>query len=591
MKPLKPPRPIMESPTKLSVHGPSKVKLIFKPLKVVTEDTLFPSKNPTTKDNPIFMPESVLPNKKMILKDKLTLLKPNIQTTKLSKILVQESTLKEKVSCPWLTKSLKQKLKKLWLPTQTVLQDLDMSFWNMFVKSLEQKSELFQNKNTTQLKNYQKTLCQLSQSLVQDTMVSETTTLKAKKLRIYPNIKQKKMFSQFFGTSRYIYNQAVSHNRKLYQTQKQQLDDDMVNGCCHKIKGKRCGNKLFQNLYFCEKHKKQKIRWKIIRSPITMRKAIMINDKDLTKNNKWLSFTPYDTRELMIRSYCGALESAITSKKNGTINCFKIQYKKKNDNRQLFFLNSNALKVKKNKNTGNDELHIFKTRLKKQSQLNIKKVVEATKNCSILKDGNKYFLIIPHESKRQYETPTLGEVALDPGVRTFQTFYSPSGMCGNLDLKQKLIDKLEIRIKNLEKARKRSGKRLRLRAKIKNVVSDGQWKIVKFLVKNFNTIIIPKFGCKDMVKNGSSKLNKGTKKRMLTLSHYKFIEKLKFKCKEYQRELVICGEEYTSQMCGSCGLLNKKLGGSKVFKCSCGVMIDRDLNGSRNIYIKNATSK
>jgi len=47
-------------------------------------------------------------------------------------------------------------------------------------------------------------------------------------------------------------------------------------------------------------------------------------------------------------------------------------------------------------------------------------------------------------------------------------------------------------------------------------------------------------------------------------------------------------ESYTSKTCGRCGNINKELGSSKSYKCSkCHLEIDRDVNGARNIYLKN----
>jgi putative transposase len=86
------------------------------------------------------------------------------------------------------------------------------------------------------------------------------------------------------------------------------------------------------------------------------------------------------------------------------------------------------------------------------------------------------------------------------------------------------------------------------------------------------------------------KINKKTTRNMLGLCHFKFLEKLKFKCNEYQRNLIIVSEEYTSKTCGNCGKINDKLGGSKTFNCNkCNVSIDRDINGARNILIKYLT--
>ena len=47
-------------------------------------------------------------------------------------------------------------------------------------------------------------------------------------------------------------------------------------------------------------------------------------------------------------------------------------------------------------------------------------------------------------------------------------------------------------------------------------------------------------------------------------------------------------EPFTSKTCGSCGKLNAGLGGDRVFHCSsCDLYIDRDMNGARNIFLRN----
>lgn len=59
------------------------------------------------------------------------------------------------------------------------------------------------------------------------------------------------------------------------------------------------------------------------------------------------------------------------------------------------------------------------------------------------------------------------------------------------------------------------------------------------------------------------------------------------RCKiEKETRLVVCTEEYTSKTCTRCGSLND-VGSSEVYQCSnCDLIIDRDVNGARNIFIK-----
>jgi putative transposase len=84
----------------------------------------------------------------------------------------------------------------------------------------------------------------------------------------------------------------------------------------------------------------------------------------------------------------------------------------------------------------------------------------------------------------------------------------------------------------------------------------------------------------------TKRLGKVTNFNLLNLQHYRFKERLRFKCVEYSSKLVDCTEEYTSKTCTRCGTLNE-VGSSEVYRCSkCNLTIDRDVNGARNIYLK-----
>jgi len=71
------------------------------------------------------------------------------------------------------------------------------------------------------------------------------------------------------------------------------------------------------------------------------------------------------------------------------------------------------------------------------------------------------------------------------------------------------------------------------------------------------------------------------------LSLYKFRERLKFKCDEYNIPYVLSDEAYTSKTCSKCASLNDKFK-NRTLKCStCNFRIDRDCNGALNILFKN----
>lgn len=210
--------------------------------------------------------------------------------------------------------------------------------------------------------------------------------------------------------------------------------------------------------------------------------------------------------------------------------------------------------------------------------------------------------------------------ALDPGEKVFQTFYGESS-CGFLgrdmrDIilgyraiigKYKRILKSGINKKG-QRLKKRTKKFLRkqirfIHERIKNIVSELHNKTALFLCRNFNTILIPKFGTQSMLKKNKTakfenkeeptkpkknRMPKKVKYVLSTLSHYKFRTKLENKAKDYQCQVHVVTEEYTSMCCGKCGYLSKNYSESRVKKCkNCNHEIDRDINGARNILLKN----
>ena len=179
-------------------------------------------------------------------------------------------------------------------------------------------------------------------------------------------------------------------------------------------------------------------------------------------------------------------------------------------------------------------------------------------------------------------------VALDPGVRTFQTLYSVNfaAKVGHSDFSRiyrlcYVLDRLYSRRK--KQSTNRYNLKLKwIRWKIKDLISEIHHKLALFLVKSFDCILLPSFETSDMV----TKLHSKVARAMLGWSHYRFKQFLKFKAQEYSCDVIEVNEAYTSKTCGNCGK-QQKIGSKKVLKCSCGICIDRDLNGARNIFLKN----
>jgi len=208
---------------------------------------------------------------------------------------------------------------------------------------------------------------------------------------------------------------------------------------------------------------------------------------------------------------------------------------------------------------------------------------------------NEWFLSAPHKHKI---TTHVAEnqrrvVALDPGGRTFQTFYSETSAghtgCGDFGRIQRLCHYLDDLIYRTTKAvgkRKRKMKKAqaRMRKKTKNLVKELHWKTARFLVDNFDVILLPTFETQQMSSRKERKLHSKSVRATLTWSHYQFKARLKNKALELGKKIIEVCEAYTSKTASWTGEV-KKVGGSRVIR-SGGITLDRDLNGARGIFIR-----
>jgi putative transposase len=204
--------------------------------------------------------------------------------------------------------------------------------------------------------------------------------------------------------------------------------------------------------------------------------------------------------------------------------------------------------------------------------------------------------------------------ALDPGNRVFLTGYDPSGsayklgayaservmrLCYYLDDLISRTDVLEAAINKKWSAKKKKKFRqkvsrmrkaqIRLRQKVKNLVAEMHWKCADWLCKRYTDIIIPTFATQEMVcKQGGRQIARKTARGLMTMSHFTFRQRLEHKAKFTGTRIYVREEDYTSKTCTNCGFIHDGLGSKDVFSCPrCGLVICRDANGSRNIFLKN----
>jgi putative transposase len=175
--------------------------------------------------------------------------------------------------------------------------------------------------------------------------------------------------------------------------------------------------------------------------------------------------------------------------------------------------------------------------------------------------------------------------------------YSPTHGCGEIGAgdAQKIIrlglalDKLVSRTVQAPPKKHNSMHRAQARARqqIRNLIDEMHRKAALWLTRTFDTIIIPHFNSSNMAKRHRRKINSKTVRSMMTWAHARFREHLLSKAQELGNQVFLVSEAYTSKTCSACGWVYQRLGGRKTFKCRrCGLVIDRDINGARGIFLR-----
>jgi transposase, IS605 OrfB family, central region len=226
--------------------------------------------------------------------------------------------------------------------------------------------------------------------------------------------------------------------------------------------------------------------------------------------------------------------------------------------------------------------------------INYDKAVEVTYN------KGRWFVNMPVEMDIPEPKNGGKAIAIDPGLRCFLTGFNGNSftdfgkydfgkiarLCQHLDKMQSKLG----RSKGGEFSRLRYRLRQameKVRTRIKNLRSEIHKQVASYLARNYDIIYLPTFETSQMVARGSRKLNSKSARAMMTWAFYQFSQTLEHLCNRYGSRLVRVTEEYTSKTCTKCGHIQRKLGGSKTFRCpNCGYEIPRDFNGALGIFLK-----
>ena len=308
---------------------------------------------------------------------------------------------------------------------------------------------------------------------------------------------------------------------------------------------------------------------------------------ELKKELTWINNCSSKARKQVVRRAETAFKNFFSKEKG-----FPRFKKKRNNNMSFYF-------VKDHKTDCLVERHRIKiptlkwVRLKEKAYIPINaKVVSGV----ITKDANRYYVSVIIDIDYKLKNNNTGSgMGIDLGIKEFAV-YSDKTVYPNIN-KTKKIKKLEKRLKR--KQRRLSRKLLKhKKGESTRNIDKQQLKVQKlhqtlrdkrhdYINKIINDIMKrkPSFITIENLNVSGMMKNKHLSNAIAKQCFYLFKRKLYDKCEVSSTELRIADRFYpSSKTCCKCGLINKNLKlKDRMFSCTCGLHIDRDLNASINL--------
>ena len=302
-----------------------------------------------------------------------------------------------------------------------------------------------------------------------------------------------------------------------------------------------------------------------------------------------LKETPYQVRSIGVRDACRAM-SEVKRRNKGlgpglpVREYHTLQFRSRKAPRQGCFVPSSAV-------SKHGAYHTILGKLRMAERL----PADHGDSRLTLHNGQYHLVVIMPVQRRVSETQAR-VVALDPGIRSFLTWFSETdtghiapGAFGRI---QRLCAHLDGLLSKAKLERRRFAKRnkyqaaARMRVRIGNLIDELHHQAARWLVDHFDVILLPTFETSEMVLRGARKLRAKSVRSMLTYAHYRFQQFLKWKCWQTGKQLLLVNEAYTSKTCSWSGEIIPDLGGRRVVTGSDGVRVNRDINGARGIFLR-----
>ena len=362
----------------------------------------------------------------------------------------------------------------------------------------------------------------------------------SKKVRLYPTREQEEKLWQSVGTARFIYNWTVAKQEENYK-----------NG----------GKFLFDG---------------VIRKELTQ----------LKKNEfYWLNDVSNNVAKQAVKDACNAYKRFFKGLAN------KPAFKSRKKSKKSFYNDNKKLKVKDRKMVLIEKVGWIKTN--EQLPIGVK-----YSNPRISYDNKYWYLSVGIEQEIIREELTEEVIGIDLGIKELAV-CSDGQTFKNIN-KTKEVRKIEKKLRRLQRSVSRKyemnkeGSRFvktcniikiekeiqRLHRRLANIRNNHIHQATNSIVKTKPCkVVMEDLNIQGMMKNRH--LSKAVAKQKL----YEFIRQMKYKCEKYGIEFIQVDRFYpSSKTCSCCGSIKSDLKlSNRVYKCECGLEIDRDLNASINL--------
>ena len=362
----------------------------------------------------------------------------------------------------------------------------------------------------------------------------------AKKVRLYPNEMQEQKLWKSVGTARFIYNWTLAKQEENYKN----------------------GGKFMSD--------------RVLRKELTKLKKTELN---------WLNEVSNNVAKQAVKDACDSYKRFFKGLSD------KPKFKSRRRSKKSFYNDNCKLKVKEGRLVNIEKVGWIKTN--DQLPIGVK-----YSNPRISYDNKYWYISVGIEQEEMKEELTNVSLGIDLGLKNLAicsdgTIYKNINKTNTVRKNEKRLKRLQrqvskkyeqnkkgkeyVKTKNIIKLEKQIQQVHRRLANIRNNhLHQTTTSIVK--TKPYR-VVIEDLNVKGMMKN--KHLSDSIRKQ----GFYEFKRQLEYKCKLAGIEFVISDGFYpSSKTCSQCGKVKKDLKLSdRVYRCDCGLSIDRDLNASINL--------